>query len=223
MKREVQRQERLPAFNLSGTELDLLWQRMAELFEGDPPVRRKLKLKLPNERLQFDDLAELKTYGRVRGRVTQFELEFTQGSRTLAVRSGGTFLRPSPIVEAESESEIWCAGALEAVRGVVRANRAWYWWFERLPFTLLFFVLSLLPLISSWLGWTIFKDMAPKTAASWFSIVLLLGFLSFSKEKVLPPSSITFTEEQNFVRRYGAEIGLILGLISIVLGVAALL
>lgn len=223
MKREVQRQERLPAFNLPSTELDLLWQRMEELFDGDPPVWRKLKLKLPNERLQFEDLAELKAYGRVRGRVTQFDLEFAQGSRSLAIRSGGTFLRPSPIVEAESESEIWCAGALEAVRSVVRANRAWYWWFERLPFTLLFFILSLLPLVSSWLGWSIFKDMAPKTAASWFSIVILLGFLSFSKEKVLPPSSITFTEEHNFVRRYGAEIGLILGLISVVLGVVALL
>jgi hypothetical protein len=52
MKREVRREEKLPAFNLPVSELELLWQRMAELFDSSTSMRSSLSLRLPNERLQ---------------------------------------------------------------------------------------------------------------------------------------------------------------------------
>lgn len=222
MKREVEREEKLPAFDLQVSELELLWERVVELFESDKPIRSSIKLTLPNEKLQFDDLSELKSYGRVRGRVTQFRIEFSQGDRTISIKTGGVLFQPTPTVRVEAETDVWCAGAINTVQGVIQHNRMWYWWFVNLPFTFLFFVLSVAPVVGSWIGPTKVGAVPPKVALAWFSVVVLLGFLSFTKEKLLPAASITFSHELNFVRRYGAEISLVLGVISIVLAIVAL-
>lgn len=221
MKREVEQEQKLPAFDLPGSELELLWARMSDLFERERPLRSKLHLTLPSEKLQFDGIDELKSYGRVRGRVTQFEIEFSQDSKSVSVRSAAPIFRPTATVKARAESDVWCAGAINIVQTVIQPNRTWYWWFVNWPFLLTFFILSLLPWVSSWLGVMTFKHAPPRVALAWFSVLLLLGFLAFSKDKLLPAAALTFTDEPNFVRRYGAEIGLVLGVISIILSIAA--
>jgi hypothetical protein len=223
MKREVEKEQKLPAFALTGSELELLWERLSELFEAGKPVRSRLHLTLPSEKLHFDGIEELKTYGRVRGRVTQFEIEFSQESRSISVRSAAPIFRPTATVRVRADSDVWCAGAINTVQTVVQPNRTWYWWFVNWPFFLTFFILSMLPWVLSWLGVMTFKDAPPRDALAWLSVMLLLGFFSFIKDKLLPAASLTFTDEQNFVRRYAAEISLVLGVISTILGIVALL
>lgn len=127
MKREVEKEEKLPAFNLTASELELLWDRIRELFDSEKPLRSKLNLTLPNERLQFDGLEEFKSYGRVRGRVTQFEVEFSQGNKSVSIRSAAPIFRPSATVRAQADTDVWCAGAINTVQSVVQLNRTWYW------------------------------------------------------------------------------------------------
>ena len=88
----------------------------------------------------------------------------------------------------------------------------------RLPFTLFFFFASLLPIAVNWLLSREVKYSLPVTVA-WFSAVATLGFISLSHEKLLPQATIVISNELGFVRRYGAEIGLALGIISFIASV----
>jgi hypothetical protein len=194
---------------------------MLDLFDSSKPLSSTIKLSLPSEKLEFDSFAELKEYGRIRGRVTNFSLRIAQGSRALTVRTGGLF-SSVPTVRVEAESDVWCAGAIEAVLGVIKCNRVWYSWFIYAPINTIFFLLAISPFIASSLFHIIGQLQRPM-AFAWLSVLVLLGFLSFTKEKFLPAASISFTNELGFIRRYGSELGLVLGVISIILTVISLI
>lgn len=221
MKRELEREERLPAFDVAAGDLELLWQRMSTLFDASQKVESSIDLSLRAEKLQFDSIEELKAYGQVKGRVTNFTLRMRQGKRSVTMRSGG-FFSSIPTVKAEAESEIWCAGAIEAVTGVVRTRRVWYAWFIHSPIGLTFFLLALAPSLQSWLIPQL-GPMPKPLALAWFGVVVVFGFLAFTKDKLLPPAAITFTSELGFIRRYGAELGLVLGVVSLILTIYSLL
>jgi hypothetical protein len=67
MKREVEREIRLPAFALTLGELELLWKRIRELFDDDIACTEEIALAFPSERIRFDSFEELKGYDRLRG------------------------------------------------------------------------------------------------------------------------------------------------------------
>lgn len=213
MKREVEREIRLPAFALQLGELELLWQRMQQLFESADPKKEAIDFSLPSERLHFDSLEELKAYTQIRGRVTNFTLTISQRNTSVTVKTGGLFSNV-PTLKVEGDSDIWCAGAVEAVMSVIMRNRLWYWWLIRAPITLLFLLAALAPTLYNWVISKELKMSAP-VAIAWLSVVLALGFISFTKEKLLPTAALIFTNDLGFVRKYGAEIGLALGVISL--------
>ena len=78
MKREIAREERLPAFDLSVPDLQSWWERMVGLFDASQKLQASIDLSLPFEKLQFDSLEELLAYGQVKGRVTDFTLRIRQ-------------------------------------------------------------------------------------------------------------------------------------------------
>jgi hypothetical protein len=221
MKRELEREKRLPAFSLGSGELELLWERMLGTFDNSQKMSASIKLSLPSEKLEFESFAELRQYGRVRGRVTNFTLRIAQGSRSITVRSGGLF-SSIPTVKVEAESEVWCAGAIEAVLSAVRPSHVWYSWFIYAPINAMFFVLSLAPIVISWLLPKV-PVLSGTMKLSWFSVVVALGFLSFTKERLLPNATLVFTNELGFIRRYGSELGLILGVVSLILTIITML
>lgn len=222
MKRELEREERLPAFNLEPGELELLWERMLMSFDTSNALSTSLiKLSLPSEKLEFNSFTELKKYGQVRGRVTNFSLHISQENRSLTVRSGGLF-SSVPTAKAEGESEVWCAGATEAVRSVIRQNRVWYSWFIYAPINTLFLFLGLAPYVSSWLFPKMVTVPMPLVIA-WLGVVIALGFLSITKDKILPAATLSFSNELGFIRRYGSELGLLLGVISLALTIISFL
>lgn len=215
MKREIEREVRLPAFELHLGELELLWQRLFELFDAKEEINSSINLSLPSEKLQFDSIAELKEYGQLRGRVTKFSLRLSQGGRSVSLKTGGLF-NNFPTLKAEAESDVWCAGAVEAVMRVVRANRLWYSWFIFAPLGLIFFLVAVTPALMSWLL-PRFGAMPTPVTLVWLAVLVLFGILWFAKDRVLPAAALTFTTELGFVRRYGAELGLALGVLSILL------
>ena len=121
MKREVEREVRLSAFELERGDVELLWQRMLALFDAGSPIRSKISLSLPSERLTFDSIQELTDYHSLRGRVTKFSFEMRQGQRVVVISSGSLFAAPT--LKVEGESDIWCASAIEAVVHVIRQRR----------------------------------------------------------------------------------------------------
>jgi hypothetical protein len=131
----------------------------------------------------------------------------------VTVKTGGLFSNV-PTLKVEGESDIWCAGAVEAVMAVVLRNRLWYWWLIRLPITPLFLLAALAPTLHNWFMSKELKVSVP-LAMIWASFVLTLGFISFTSEKLLPTAALVFTNDLGFVRRYGAELGLALGVISL--------
>jgi hypothetical protein len=214
MKREVEREIRLPAFALSLGELELLWKRMGEVFTGDDKVRKSLSFSIPNESLEFDSIDELRAYPALRGQVTNFSVSMSRGTESITVKTGG-FFSVVPILKVRGHTDLWCASAVEAVLGVINRNRTWYWWLLRLPFTLLFFLAALFPLGINWLLSREVKFSPPVTLA-WLSAVMTLGFISFTHERLLPQATIVISNELGFIRRYGAEIGLALGVVSFI-------
>lgn len=214
MKRKVEREIRLPAFVLHMSELELLWERVQQLFEGSNTRKESIDLSLPSERLQFDSLDELKAYRQLHGRVTNFALRISQGNMSVTIKTEGLFSNV-PTLKVEGDSDIWCAGAIEAVMPVVLRNRLWYWWLIRTPLMLLFFLGAMMPSLYNWLLSRELKMSTP-LATTWLAVVLALGFIGFMREKLLPAATLEFTNNFGFIRKYGTELGLALGLIAIV-------
>lgn len=217
MKREVEREVRLSAFNLHMGDLELLWGRVVQLFEPTEKIKTSISLSLPSERLEFDSFEEMKQYRQLRGRVTNFSIEASQGNKSVLIRTGGLFSNV-PTLKAKADSDVWCAGAVEAVMSVIRSNKVWYFWFIQAPIGFLFMLSALAPYIRNWLVPNAGAVPLP-LAIAWITVAVVLGFLAFTKEKLLPPATITFTSELGFIRRYGSELGLLLGLVSLILAV----
>lgn len=208
---------RLSAFELERGDVELLWQRMLALFDAGSAIRSKISLTLPSERLTFDSIEELTGYQSLRGRVTKFSLEMRQGLRVVAISSGGPFAT-APTLKVEGESDIWCAGAIEAVVHVIQQRRVWHFWLIHFPFTLVFIALACMPWVK--LGpFQGFPAIPISLLLAWLAMTALFGYFSFYKARVLPVASITFTRELGFFRRYAGELGLILGLLSLALAI----
>lgn len=217
MKREVEREVRLPAFALVMGEFELLFQRMVDVFADSKPTQQKISLSVPNESLQFESVLELREYKELRGRITNFSISMSCGAKSINVRSGG-FFSSAPVLKVQGDSDLWCASAIEAVAMVINRNRAWYWWLMRLPFTFLFLIASMLPyLVNSIYSKEV--TFSPAVSLAWLSTVLTLGFIAFTHEKLLPQAAIVVTNDLGFLRRYGAEIGLVLGVFSFIASV----
>lgn len=217
MKREVVRERRLPAFALRVGDLELLHERLLQLFDLPENVKTNVSLRFPGERLQFESIAELKDYSQLRGTATDFAVRVKQDNRSVEISLEGV-INKTPVLRAESDSDLWCASAIEAAWTVIRPNRLWYSWFIRLRLTLISLVLALaLPLIRVF--FPSLPPLHPAIALPYFAAVFAMLYLSISKEKLLPAASIVFTNELGFIRRYGSELGLALGLISLALAI----
>lgn len=217
MKREVEREVRLRAFDLTLGDLELLWGRMLQLFEGSEAIEATIALSLPSEKLAFQSLDELKAYDPIRGRVTSFRLELRQDNRAISISTGGIF-NDVPTLRVRAENDLWCAGAIQAAEPVIGRCRTWYWWLIRVPFL----PFALLAAFAPWLKLGPFREF-PNTqlplVLSWFLTSVLLAYISYNKQTLLPAAAITFSQDLGFVRRYGAELGLLLGILSILLAI----
>ncbi|HEY6095702.1 MAG TPA: hypothetical protein VIU93_12195 [Gallionellaceae bacterium] len=217
MKREIEREVRLPAFDLGIGDLELLWVRMTELFDSSEKIQAVISLSFPSEKLPFDSIEELKNYGQLRGRVSEFKLKLSQKNRSISLASGSLFSNVSTLT-VEADSDVWCAGAIEAAMRVIRQNKVWFSLLTRVPFTLIFAFLAFAPLAKVW-PFSEFPNIPLPAFLSWIVMAVMFGFFSFNKKKLLPTATITFTQELGFIRRYGSELGLALGLLALLLSI----
>jgi hypothetical protein len=217
MKIEVEREIRLPAFDLERGDLELLLQRMTALFENGASLRMSISLSLPSQRLTFDSIQEFNDYQPLRGQVTNFSLDMRQNSRSVELSTGGLFTT-APMLRVKGDSDVWCAGAIESVVHVIRQHRAWYFWLVRIPFTTIFLLVCAIPWTKAG-PFSAFPEIPLSLLFSWLALTVLFGYFSFFKKRLLPVATLTFTREVGFIRKYGSELGLALGAISLVLSI----
>jgi len=90
MKREVERERKIPAFSIGVGELEVLWGRMVALFDNAEEVYGSIAITLPSEKLEFRNIEEFKQYPNLKGRITDFSVWLSQShsDRRVYIRSG---------------------------------------------------------------------------------------------------------------------------------------
>ena len=220
MKREVERERKIPAFAIGVGELEALWTRLVGLYENPEEVYGSIDVVLPKERLEFESVEDLKQYHDLKGQITNFSIRISNRSRSISIRTHSILYSP-PIVRASGESEAWCAGAIETVYTFLSSNKVWYHWLVSAPIGWIFIVLVNLPFI-------LIKILPSSTIneavyTGWLATIISLGFLYVFRGKLFPATALRITYDEGFIRRHSAELSLIIALLSVILTVVGLI
>lgn len=220
MKREVERERELPAFALSVGELEVLWMRLAALFDDPTDINAYIHIRIPSEQLEFDSIEELRQYKRLPIRVTEFTVRLFKNGRSVIIYSG-RFLNTKSKVSATSETEAWCAGAIDTVFSFVQSHKLWYNWFVSAPIGWILIFLIYIP-------WAVLLFM-PKGSQidsvivfGWLGAVSALLLLYFGRERLLPSAVLKISESDGFVRKHVAELSLVIAIVSVILTIIGL-
>lgn len=221
MKRRVEREKKISAFSVEIRELEALWKRMVVLFDDPENVESSIDIILPSEKLQFRNVDELKEYSDLRGRVAKFSLWISQKDKSISIRSS-QFFYSSPTITASSATEAWCAGAIETVCSFLKSYKTWYHWLVSAPLGLFLFVTIMIPniiLILRWNPSTHEGTLNKSESIGWLSAVFVMTIFYTFRGKIFPPAVLSITKEENFIRRYSAELGVIMFIITALLSV----
>jgi len=219
MEREVEREKKLPAFSIRLGELEALWQRLLSLYDNAENVYGSIDITLSAEKLEFDNIEELKQYPGLKGKITNFSLRVSKGGRRVYLRSG-SFLNSECIVSAAAETEAWCAGAIETVFSFLRSYKVWYSWLASAPLGWVLLIFANIPSIAFW---TLPKgSIGMLSITGWLSTLIALVFIYFFRWRLFPVAAIRITEEESYIRRYSSELSLIIALLSVILTLVSL-
>lgn len=220
MKREVERSQKLPAFVIPAGDLEVLWNRLTEQFNTSEKIRQSIDISLENESLEFDSIAELKSYGGLPDKITKFTIRMYQNGRSLSLRVNAFSYGPA-VISASAESGSWCAGVIEVASSFFRSYQAWYNWLVKAPIFAIFVVIVNAPLaIIGLLNHT--PEIPLPAAISWVSVIGVIGFLLFFRSKLFPPASIIIRETDGIIKRNSAELSVILAAISVAIAIFSL-
>lgn len=215
MKREVERERELPAFSLTVGELEALCQRLATLFNDPTLLHTSIDVRLPSERLEFASVEELRQYEHLPHQITDFTVTLFKNQRSI-ILSSGRLLTAKAKVRARSETEAWCAGAIDTVYSFMQTHKLWYNWFVSAPIGWLLFIIGNMPL-------PVLVFMSKDTPIDrvvvfgWFGAFLTLLLLYFGRERLLPSGILKISETNGFVRRHVAELSLAIAIVSVIL------
>jgi hypothetical protein len=219
MNREVEREKRIPAFSIKISELEALWVRLSSLFDDTQKILGSINITLPKEKLEFVNIEELKNYSNLKGVVTNFSLSLSQSGRRIYI-SSGSFVTPKSVVSANSETEAWCAGAVETVLSFLRSYKVWYSWIASAPLGWILIIFANVPSIASQ---TLPKGtIGELSLTGWIATLVALVFLYLFRWRLFPAATLCITDEEGFVKRHSPELSLIIALISVALTLISL-
>lgn len=216
MKREVERKQQLPAYSVTLDQLDVLIDRLRALFTEPQDVRCSIDIRLKSEKLSFDSVSELKAYPALKGRATEFAIWVSQSPRRIWISSAGVLFDSRSSVNAQGESEGWCAGAIETVLSFVHPHKLWYHWFVSAPIGWILLAVAYLPAV--YFSFLPKGSIVEKTVvAGWVGATVTLFVLWLGRSRLLPASVLRITDDESFIRRHGPELSLLIALASAVL------
>ncbi len=227
MKKEIDRERKLPGFSIGVGELEVLWNRMLALFDKEERIFQSLKIELRSETLGFNNVEELKQYGELKGNVSNFSIWLSGANTRVSIHTarywpsvGGLFYKKA-IVNATSNSDAWVADALDTVYSFLASHKVWYRWVVAAPLGWILIILLNIPAAMelSGLGAFSFRSGA---FIGWFSTLIALGFLFVFRGRLFPAATLRITEEEGFIRKHIPELSLIIALLAAVLTVLGL-
>lgn len=217
MKREVEREQKLPAFEIGIAELEVLHDRLLALFPQPEEVHCSIDITLKSEKLEFESVAELKKYESLKGAITKFSLWLSCGGKRISLRSSSLFGGRGG-VSAKADNEAWCAGAIETATSFLQSHRLWYDWFISSPLGWVLSAFAYIPSLSLALlpkGTVIEKPVV----YAWVAITATLAILYVARSRLLPTAVLVFSKEDGFIQRNAAQLSLLIAAISAVLTV----
>jgi len=215
MKREVEREKELPAFSLTLGELEVLWQRITALFDDHSDIYASIDVCFPSEQLEFENVEELRHYENLPAQITDFTVRLARKGRSVRIRSG-RLLTGKAKVTATSETEAWCAGAIDTVHSFVQSRKLWYSWFVSAPIGWVLVIVGNIPgptLVLMSKGVQIDRIVV----FGWLGALVALLILYFGRERLLPSAILKVSEPKRFVRQHVAELSLIVAILSAIL------
>lgn len=217
VRREVSRKRVLPTFRIDVAELQLLWDRLLDLFAEKDKVLASITVELGNEKFDFERPSDLLTCSDLPATVKNFSLYLSHAGRRVTI-GASSFVAARPEVRATGDTEAWCAGAVETAAAFLDRHRVWYHWFLVAPVGWLLLLCTYGVMFGS-----IFapKDLKlpPTVAVGWATLTVVLLVLFFSRAKLLPVCSLEVRNEPSYLRRYAGELTLIVAVVSAVLTV----
>lgn len=227
MKKEIDRERKLPGFSIGVGDLEVLWNRMLALFDNEERIFQSLKIELRSETLGFNNVEELKQYGELKGQVSSFSIWLSGKDKRVSIHTarfwpglGGLFYKKA-IVNATSSSDAWVAGALDTVYSFLASHKVWYRWVVAAPLGWILIILLNIPAAMELSGWRAF-GFRSGAFIGWFSTLIALGFLFVFRGRLFPAATLRITEEEGFIWKHIPELSLIIALLSAVLTVLGL-
>ena len=186
--------------------------RLEALFPIDD-LHRSIEIKLLSEQIEFDDFNELKTYPDLPDKLSSFRIYISHKGKSIFLVAG-IFNSSNTYVRAQSDSEAWCAGAVETAYTFVNSYRKWYSWLNAAPIGWFLLAYANIPLLL----------FVPDSEFNnkffffgWLFTFFTMGIIYVFKSKLFPPSTIVVRQKENIIRKYSAEISLLTALISVVI------
>ena len=212
MIREVERKKKLPAFSISLADLEVLFNKVSALFENREKIYFNITIALPNEKLEFDNLQELKNYNSLNGKITNFRIFLRQERKKIYVSTSSYFSE----AYATSDSEAWCSSAVETIYMFLQNKKVWYHWIASARLGFILVILLNFPGII-FLFQPDGSSIPKYSLLGLFFAMITLVFLFFFRKKLFPTSILILTKEKSFIRKYSTELGLLLAIVSIIL------
>ena len=236
MNRSVSREKGLDSFSIDIDILSNLFDKLLELFDKKESSSASIKFKLRKEELDFDSVEEIRQYAEQNKsfpkRINKYRLRVhghspfgNGGLSSIYIYSD---LERGMCIEATSDNEAWCTGAIEAITSFLRPYRVWYYFLFRINVLwvggicflsfLIFNFLDFLKLLESVIGTMI------GTIIAYLFLLLLIIFLILPVLKiVIPHSEIIISKQEGFLRRRHIEILIFIGVGGLVFEIARFL
>lgn len=212
MKREVERTKKLPSFSIRIGDLEVLWNKLSDLFDTDD-IYGSINIKLTYEKFTFKNIEELKECNDLPDKVLSFSLYLSGEEKKVMVTSPDDGLYSECYVHAYAETEAWCAGAVETVYSFISSYKRWYSWFNSAPIGWLLIIFACASLVVIRLSKTDpFNEIVEIGGLTAFTTIY---FLYMFKGKLFPVSILHICNNENYIRRHIPELSLILAIISI--------
>lgn len=207
VRREVSRKRVLPTFRIDVAELQLLWDRLFDLFAEKDKVYGSITVELGNEKFDCEHPSDLLACSDLPATVKNFSLHLSHGGRRVTI-GANSFVAARPEVKATGDTEAWCAGAVETTVAFLDRHRVWYHWFLVAPVGWLLLLCTYGVMFGYMFVPKDFK-LPTTVAVGWVTLTVVLLVLFFSRAKLLPVCSLEVRSEPSFLRRYAGELTLI--------------
>jgi hypothetical protein len=214
MKKEIVKSATAPAFSVDLAELEVLEERVLELFGADDRAMVSIDFCINNETLKFSSVDDLKEYSDLSGNVPEFNFYIGSGlSKSISISNKSIF-SVKPSIWINGEDSVWVASAMETVMSFLSAHKRWYSWILSFPTMLFFYCYAV------FMPGTIVFVTGPTIGAMQLiglvSVALVVLCMFFFRKKILPPATLKFTDEQSLLKRYGLELTLLMAFLSMV-------